>query len=64
LLLLVHLKANKNFKQDKIQLAFCSLRSPILANYILPLKWALAHYLARRAICNQSRIHYFISQRT
>jgi hypothetical protein len=37
----VHLKANKNFKQDKIQLAFCSLRSPILANYILPLKWAL-----------------------
>jgi len=22
-------------------LAFCSLRSPILANYILPLKWAL-----------------------
>ena len=34
-------KHNKNFKQDKIQLAFCSLRSPILANYILPLKWAL-----------------------
>ena len=32
---------NNNFKQDKIQLAFCSLRSPILANYILPLKWAL-----------------------
>ena len=23
-------------------MAFCSLRSPILANYILPLKWALA----------------------
>jgi hypothetical protein len=44
LLLLVHLKANKNFKQDKIQLAFCSLRSPILANYILPLKWALSHF--------------------
>jgi hypothetical protein len=34
---------NKNFKQDKIQLAFCSLRSPILANYILPLKWALSY---------------------
>jgi hypothetical protein len=36
---------NKNFKQDKIQLAFCSLRSPILANYILPLKWALGNQI-------------------
>jgi hypothetical protein len=38
------LGVHKNFKQDKIQLAFCSLRSPILANYILPLKWALGQY--------------------
>jgi hypothetical protein len=37
----VYQATNKNFKQDKIQLAFCSLCSPILANYILPLKWAL-----------------------
>jgi hypothetical protein len=39
---------NKNFKQDKIQLAFCSLRSPILANYILPLKWALGFSQMKR----------------
>jgi hypothetical protein len=49
----VHLKANKNFKQDKIQLAFCSLRSPILANYILPLKWALA--LPQHGLLNRNR---------
>jgi hypothetical protein len=27
---------NKKLNKDKKQLAFCSLRSPILANYFLP----------------------------
>ena len=26
-------------------MAFCSLRSPILTNYILPLKWALGFFV-------------------
>jgi hypothetical protein len=32
---------NKLLNKDKIQLAFCSLRSLILANYILPVNRAL-----------------------
>jgi hypothetical protein len=32
---------NKKFNKDKKQLAFCSLRSPILANHFLPVNWAL-----------------------
>jgi hypothetical protein len=35
---------NKKLNKDKKQLAFCSLRSPILANNFLPVNWALANY--------------------
>jgi AAA15 family ATPase/GTPase len=33
--------SNKQFNKDKKQLAFCSLRSLILANHFLPVNWAL-----------------------
>jgi len=33
--------ANKKLNKDKKQLAFCSLRSLILANHFLPVNWAL-----------------------
>jgi hypothetical protein len=32
---------NKKLNRDKKQLAFCSLRSLILANHFLPVNWAL-----------------------
>jgi hypothetical protein len=33
---------NKKLNKDKKQLAFCSLRSLMLANNFLPVNWALA----------------------
>jgi hypothetical protein len=35
------LNPNKKLNKDKKQLAFCSLRSLILANNFLPVNWAL-----------------------
>ena len=39
--MLIKNKYNKKFNKDKKQLAFCSLRSLILANNFLPVNWAL-----------------------
>ena len=42
--MLVIAKANKNLRRAKIKLAIFPLRSPILANSILPFKWALTFH--------------------